>query len=85
MYVKAATIRAITLDCNASFRNYFVAIARKKIAARILVCLQNLPIEKLPEYSEFQLFFNFSEVIALAAQDMLHTEITTRDGNAIIS
>ena len=42
-----------TCDCNAIFRNYCVAVARKKLQPGYMVCQQNLPIEHLLKYSEF--------------------------------
>ena len=39
-------------------------------------------VNSLKSFSFF--FYNFSEVIALSALDMLHTEILMFDGNAII-
>ena len=52
-------------------------------AADYTVRLQNLLIENCRNIQSFQLFCNFSEDFALLAQDMLHTEICTCDGNAM--
>ena len=39
---------------------------------------------KITTIFRFSIFLQFLEVFALPAQDMLHTEICTFDGNAII-
>ena len=44
-----------------------------------------LTFEKLPEYPELLIFLHFSEIVALPAQAILHTEILICDGNTIIS
>ena len=47
--------QVFTRDCNAIFRNYCVAIARKK-ATRLHSAMAKFAIDKLPEYSELSLF-----------------------------
>ena len=56
----------------------------KKIQDSHMVCWQNFLTENCQSIESFQFFCNFSEDVALPAQDMLHTEICTCDGNAII-
>ena len=69
-----------TYDCNA-FSENIALLSRGKTAA----WLHGVPIEKLLKYSEFLIFLQFSEVVALPVQDMLHTEILMCDGNTVIS
>ena len=57
-YPKTAAARAIfSRDCNAVFKHHCVAIAQKKLETGHKMCQQNLPTEKLPEYSEFSALF----------------------------
>ena len=57
----------------------------EKLQPGYTVCWLNLMIENCQNIESFQFFCNFSEDVALPAQDMLHTEICTCDSNAIIS
>ena len=57
-----------TRNCNPIFRNYWVATARKKLQP----VLAKFADTKIVRASQF--FCNFSEVVALPRQDMLHKE-----------
>ena len=74
-----------TSDRNAVFRNYSVAIALKNCnpATRCdgKICWQI----NCQNIKSLQYFGNFSEDVALPAQDMLHMQFFPPDDNAIIS
>ena len=72
-----------TRDCT--FNKLLRCDHTEKFQPGYTVRWQNLLLEKLPDYSEFLIFLQFLEDVALPVQDKLHTEICTCKGNAIIS
>ena len=54
-------------NCNAVFRNYCFTIVQKKLHRGYAVCQQNLPTEKLREYSVFIFFLQFFRSCCIAS------------------
>ena len=70
-------------QCN--FQKLLRCHRAEKLQPGYMVRRQDLLTDKFQNVKSLQYFSNFSEDVALPAQDMLHVQFFPRDGNAIIS